>query len=349
MKAYINSSAAISAQHSTDQSFPWDCIAGYQEKMPVIEPDYKDFIPPMKMRRMNKIVRMGIAASVACLKSSALAKPEAIITTTGWGCLADTYKFLDEMIEKREETLSPATFIQSTHNTVGGQIALFFECQEYNNVYVNHTISFENGLLDALILIAEGKENVLVGGIDEIANTDFELKKKSGFWKTEATESSSLLKSNSPGTFAGEGAAFFLLTGNQTKQCTACIDAVLFSSGNDLQELMNEQTGLPLNNIDLVISGYNGDIRMKEQYENFVNANFPGTLISYYKHLCGEYDTASAFALWLANEIIKTQKLPEYLFMNKVNSEPTKINRILIHTFSEPETHACILVSKAGL
>jgi 3-oxoacyl-[acyl-carrier-protein] synthase II len=349
MKAYISGSAAISAQLSFENSFPWAELKIYQDIMPAIEPDYKEYITPIKMRRMNKIVRMGIAASASCLKASSLSKPEAIITSTGWGCLSDTFKFLDEMIEKKEETLSPATFIQSTHNTVGGQIALFLECQEYNNVFVNHTQSFEHGLLDALMLITEGKENVLVGGIDEITSTDYELKKKAGYWKNSISENTSLLTIDGPGTMPGEGASFFLLTQNPSSQSKACIEGVFFTTENSLQDSMFSGTGVTLKDIDLVISGYNGDSRLKGLYNNAIPANFFVPQICYYKHLCGEFDTASAFGLWIANEILKGQTIPDYLFLDGEKTKPMKIDRILIHHFSEPYNHAYILVSKTGI
>ena len=317
--------------------------------MPAVEPDYKEIIPPIKMRRMNKIVRMGIAASASCLNSSAILMPDAIITATGWGCLSDTYKFLDEMAVKKEETLSPATFIQSTHNTVGGQIALFFECQEYNNVFVNHTLSFEYGLMDSLMLIAEGKKNILIGGIDEIAEADFELKRKSDYWKNIPVENTALFKNDSTGTIAGEGATFFLLTEEPTPQCITYINGVIFTSIMKLSDILKSNHGLNLSDFDLVLSGFNGDIRIRKHYDNFMDFNFQNTPHCYYKHLCGEYDTASAFGLWIANEIIKTQKLPDYMFIDDIEKKPKKIDRILIHNYSEPDTHACILVSKAGI
>jgi 3-oxoacyl-[acyl-carrier-protein] synthase II len=349
MKAYISSCAAISAQLSFNDPFPWREFKTYIERMPAIEPDYKEFISLVKLRRMNRMVRMGIAVAAKCLQSSMLERPDAIIATTGWGCLEDTYRFLDEIIEKKEEMPSPATFIQSTHNTVGGQIALHFECQEYHNVYVNHTSSFEHGLLDALLLIAEGKENVLIGGIDELTNRDFELKQRSGYWKKIPVENSVLFESKDPGCIPGEGTAFFLLTNKRTAQCSTGVDGVFISSNDNLMDQIKSNTGLAVNDFDLVISGYNGDIRLKSPSQEFLQTNFPKTLHCYYKHLCGEYDTASSFALWLANEIIKTQIIPNYLFIDPLNSKLKEIKRILIHNFIEPDTHACILVSKADL
>lgn len=349
MKAYISSSASVSAQQSFENSFPWSEITVYNERMSAIEPEYKDFIAPLKMRRMNRIVKMGTAAAASCLQSIMLEKPAAIITATGWGCLADTYKFLDELIEKKEESLSPATFIQSTHNTVGGQIALNLDCQEYNSIYVNHTSSFEHGLLDALMLIAEGKDNVLIGGIDEYTEKDYLLKKKAGYWKDVPIKSIQLIRSDSKGTIAGEGASFFLITKSVTPQSVTTIDGVFFGPEESIFNKIKHETNLAPDDFDLIISGYNGDTRIKEYYKQLMHSVFRNKPICYYKNLCGEYDTSSAFALWLADQILKTQSLPDYLLIDEKSRVSGKINRILIHHFVEPDSHACMLVSKAGL
>ena len=65
--------------------------------------------------------------------------------------------------------------------------------------------------------------------------------------------------------------------------------------------------------IDLIITGNNGDIEGDKIYENFMKDNFSDTPAAYFKHLTGEYHTASSFALWLGANIIKTQKYPNFI------------------------------------
>ena len=183
MKSFIINSKVISPQHSFEKDFSWNNIYPFKRYMQAIEPNYKDYFPPLKLRRMSRIVKMGLTCATQCLKETGIGQPGGIITATGWGALEDTFKFLNEIEEKKEQTLSPATFIQSTHNTVGGQIALMLECQEYNNVYVNHTSSFEHSLIDTHMLLNEGLGNILVGGIDELTQTDFRLKERMDYFR----------------------------------------------------------------------------------------------------------------------------------------------------------------------
>jgi 3-oxoacyl-[acyl-carrier-protein] synthase II len=336
MKAFINSTKSISPQDTFYGSFPMNEVRSYVGQLAAIEPNYKDFINPMKLRRMNRIIRMGLTTAIACLKDAGIEKPDGIISATGWGCLADTFSFLDEIRDKKEEALSPATFIQSTHNTIGGHIALSIDCQEYNNVIVNHTTSFEQSLMEALLLIAEGKSSVLVGGLDELAQQDIELKRLAGYWKEKETDNLSLFKSISNGTLPGEGAAYFLLGSVKSVTCYSQIDEVFFCTADSLKaELSNRSKP------DFILSGFNGDKRLLPGYPEL-------EVTCIYKHLCGDYDTASSFALWLTDQIIKAQKIPPYLLLNNDIEIPQQINRILIHHFTEPDQHAFIMVSKAG-
>lgn len=351
MKAYIISSKAISPQETFVKEFPLETVSSPEIRMHAIEPDYKQFIHPMKLRRMSRVVKMGVASALQCLKDGEIEEPDAIITSTGWGCLADTFKFLDEIGEKKEETLSPSTFIQSTHNTVGGQIALLLGCQEYNSVYVNDSSSFEHGLLDALLLLKEGKEFVLIGGIDEVTETDFNLKEKAGWWKTKI-DTPYLPHSNSSGTIAGEGSAFFLLSGNSNGKASSYIRGIKFARGNNPGETLTEFLAdhkLSTSEIDIVISGINGDTKTNSTYLDFINTNLNSAESCYYKHLTGDFDSASAFALWISNQIIHTQLVPDYIKINKESNSAYPINEILIHHFKQPSEHAFILVSKTGI
>ncbi len=101
------------------------------------EPDYKDYIPdPLARRRMSRIIKMGLTSAMIALKDSGLESIDGLITGTGWGCLADTERFLNSIYENDERLLNPSAFIQSTPNTIGAQIALSLGTNCYNVSYV---------------------------------------------------------------------------------------------------------------------------------------------------------------------------------------------------------------------
>jgi len=350
MSAYIINSKAISPQSSFN-GIDWNCISPASRYMSAKEPNYKDFFPVLKLRRMSRIVKMGLTSATECLKESGIKNPGAIITSTGWGCLEDTFKFLNEIAEKKEQTLSPATFIQSTHNTVGGQIALMLNCQEYNSVYVNHTSSFEHGLLDALMLLNENVNNILIGGVDELTQMDFALKEKAGYWK-EDDKFSHLPDCKSGGTLAGEGSVFFLLNSKPLNNCHSYVQDVRIRTEDNAKGILLEllhDNDLQITDIQVCISGINGDYNENKLYKDFLTKNFGNSVHCYYKHLCGQYDTSSAFALWLANEIIRKQIIPESIKVDPKQKVGNRIENILLYNYSEPNDHAFILVSKTGI
>lgn len=257
---YIQSIAAI---HPNGQ--PTD------NKLIAQEPDYKLWITDAGLRRrMSRIIKMGVTAGLQCLHSFNQ-KIDAIITATGLGCMADTEKFLKSVSEQDEELLSPSPFIQSTFNTIGGQIALITGNKSYNTTYVHRAFSFESALLDSMMLIQSGDaSNVLVGAVDEITPTVFQILKKLGAWRK---------------FHAGEGASFFLLSSTKTDESICQILAIDMQSGNlSSFELDNKRQGFL-------------------QKHNAENARIISD--EEYKAICGEYFTASAFGLWYASSQIE--------------------------------------------
>ena len=248
-----------------------------------IEPDYKALLDPKVLRRMSRIIRMGVAAARSCLVEAGLPMPDAIVTGTGYGCLEDTGVFLKNMITRKEEALQPATFIQSTHNTVGAQIALILQCTGYNNTFVHRGFSFENAVLDAILLLREGEAaTVLAGGLDELTDASFAILSRFGLYRHAQ---------------AGEGAAFFLLANQPGPGDYAKLEGMTtFYKPESPEEIVREivdflqAQAVDPASIDLVIG----------------EEILPGIPTQPYKTQCGEYPTSTAYALWLASRLIKT-------------------------------------------
>ncbi len=143
--------------------------------------DSKDFISPMEARRMGKLLKAATLTSLHALKEADIEVPDAIITATAYGMTENSEKFLKDMIENGETLLKPTLFMQSTHNTIGSNIAIRLGCHGYNITYSQGADSWSWAMKDAVRLIKDGKaENVLVGCHDESTPLLTELLTRAG-------------------------------------------------------------------------------------------------------------------------------------------------------------------------
>ena len=304
---YILSADAVSPQASFEQML--EAPLNYTgDRLSCVEPDYTQYVDAKLIRRMSRIIKMGVAAASEALVHADLQSPDAIITGTAYGCLADTDQFLTRLVEFKETLLSPTAFIQSTHNTVAAQIALMLKCHNYNNTYVHKGSSFEAALTDAISLLEEGDaQNVLVGAADEITEKSHAILKRFGLYKREG-ESLQLVHSDTKGTMAGDGAAFFVVSkesDNALAQLTGFTNHYKSEESPVLLiETFLKEQGITLTDIDLVITGRNGDLAEEKHYRELEQCIDKERLTTF-KQYCGEYPTASAFALWMASHIVK--------------------------------------------
>ena len=128
----------------------------------------RKYVKPLEVRRMGKIMKSSLLSSMEALAQANIEIPDAIITGTIYGCLEYSELLLEQMKEEGETMLKPTHFMQSTHNTIGSNIAIKTKCHGYNVTYTQGVESLEWAIRDAEMLIKEGKaKTVLVGCHDE--------------------------------------------------------------------------------------------------------------------------------------------------------------------------------------
>ncbi len=346
---FINGIGCVSAQDTSDNEiFLEHATALTKNIVTVIKPDYRSFIKPAMIRRMASGVKNGVVASAIALKEAKIDNPDAIITGSGMGCLRDSERFLKTILDNDEQYLTPTAFIQSTHNTVGAQVALGLQCKSYNVTYVHSATSFETALIDAKLLLDEEASTILVGGIDEIGDHTTDLHKLIHHIKEEEILENGLLDSKTKGTIFSEGAQFFVLEDKKTANSYAkLLDVEIYDvlEQHEIESKIDQflaANKLSISDIDTVILGNNGDVEYDGIYQNLQNSIFKNTPQVYYKHLSGEYNTASAFGLYVASQILKKQEIPEVLKLNNLNT--SSIKYILLYNQYRGQDHSFTLV-----
>lgn len=295
---YINSISSVNPRQAIDgtENVQTECN---EKQLKAIEPDYKNYISNATLRRrMSRIIKMGVASAMDCLSKTPAGTTDAIITATGLGCLADTERFMDSLLDNNERLLNPTAFIQSTFNTIGAQIALLCDNHGYNTTYVHRSFSFESALLDTQMLLTEGKvHSVLTGAVDELTLAQFRIMERMGFWRN---------------TSAGEGAQFFVIEDTPTPATYAILEGIeTFLHSKDAARIQSyircflSRHALQLSAIDLVLTGEYGESKLFSSIETIS-----------FKSLCGEYPTSASYALWLACKLMKDRSLRYILIYN---------------------------------
>jgi 3-oxoacyl-(acyl-carrier-protein) synthase len=350
-RCYINGVGCVSVQNTFEGNFLENPI-DYSDTNIIyaVKPNYKDFIPPAAIRRMSAGVKNSVVASSIAMNDANVETLDGIITGTGMGCIQDSEKFLDKMIEFNEEYLTPTSFIQSTHNTVSGQIALKLKCNAYNFTYVNTGGSFPSALLDGVMQVKdEGKNNILIGGIDEIAEYTFKLYQAIGHIKKDGEVPFNIFENRSEGSIGAEGAVFFVL-GNEKKENsyaeiidTHIINNLKVDKVNDFIQDFLQNNDIKIEDVDTIILGNNGDINFDSYYDE-AEKMFQSSEIIYYKHLFGEFMTAPSISLWVASNILKNQEIPSVLYKNNKKNSSNAIRTILIYNQYRGKDHSLILM-----
>ena len=350
-KCFINGMGCVSGQETSGSSF-LESIKDYSDSSVIyaIKPDYKAFIPPAAIRRMSTGVKNSVVASSIALKEAGVNELQGIITGTGMGCIQDSEKFLGNLIDYDEEYLTPTSFIQSTHNTVAGQIALNLKSKAYNFTYVHVGSSFQSALLDGLMQVTEDdKDNILVGGVDEIADHSLMLFQLIGLYKKEGEETYNIFDSKTKGGVLGEGAAFFVLGKEEESNSYAeLIDVTVKNcieedqlNGFVSQFLASHNT--KMEDIDVLILGNNGDVE-HDHYYTEMEALFPSSDAVFYKHLFGEFHTVPAISVWIAAKILKLQTIPNELYRSGEKFQKKAMKKVLIYNQFRGKDHSLILL-----
>lgn len=324
---YIQSAVAISPQHTFNRDELLQPVAHSNNgKLFVIDIDYRPFISPVAIRRMSRLMKMAISAAMQSLKEADVTTPDGIITGTGRGSMTDMEHFLNDMIRLEEGPMNPTSFIQSTYNSPNGWIAMQVKSTAYNQTYVHRGSSLELAILDARLLLADAGDapcKVLAGSYDEITDEYFIVKDKVGYWKSPAPDSLQLLEqSDTPGTIGGEGCAFFTLSNKPGKAHAVIRDLVIIQDA-DSDHIAAKVTavlkdaGLETADVDLLLLGMNGDATQQHYYQATQQLFDEQVSRAGFKHLCGEYDTSTGFAIWLCDWMIGKKEIPELLYLQK--------------------------------
>jgi hypothetical protein len=342
---YIHQASCISAQQTFDAIDLDNLREPVDKKMLALEPAYAG-IPPGVLRRMGKAVRMGVGAAMPLLQNNP--EPDGIIIGTANGGKEDCVKFLNQIIEYDEGMLTPINFVQSTPNAVAAQIGLLTNNHGYNISHLHSGLAFEFAAIDTAMLLKENpSNNYLLGAVDDISIYNYNFEEKRGWYKNDHISNTALYSSNSKGCIPGEAATMFLVDNNAAGAMAKMLAVDTIHHTNETVVKEKLQTFIAKHvpegeKIDLLLSGENGDSRFDKYYTAFEPVADANT-VARFKHISGEYPTATAMAVWLATKILNDQTIPQHMIKKTGNAAGYK-NILICNTYQLLQ-HSFMLLS----
>ena len=130
--------------------------------------DVSAYVSGAEARRMTVQTRRLVAAARKAMSESGIDQPDAIVCATQYGCMLQSMRFLQDMIDSDEQQLKPTPFINSTHNTIASLIAILTGNHGYNCTYSQSKQSLDCALKDIETQMSLGLiHNALVLEFDE--------------------------------------------------------------------------------------------------------------------------------------------------------------------------------------
>ena len=303
-------------------------------------PSFRDFINPREVRRMSNIMKRALVTTIQVLRTTGIEQPDAIITGTSIGSLDHTERFLDEMTQSDEQTVSPTWFMQSTHNTVSSTLGIHTHTHGYNTTYSQGGCSFEHTLLDAWMQMQLGRiGNALVGGYDEMVESFCQLLCRRGYVGREGmvpcseVSMSMLLNTESHAGDLCELAGVALLNRPTTEELMQQVGRLM------------QQAGLADDDISAVMTGVNGN-PVNDRLYALLDGVFVSAPRLHYKHLFGENFTVSALGIYAAAHSLAQGEIPSVLYAGDSQTAAPLRAILFVNAMEDGEYSLTILKKK---
>ena len=229
MSCYIKKVSTVSPIGDLGENLNLNTFAA--NNFNAVEPDYKKVIANANLRRrMNRMLKMGTYAAMKCLADTDV---DMMLTATSLGSISDTEKMLDTIYSSGETLGNPTAFIQSTFNTLAGNIAQLKSTHIPNVTFVNRGETVANALGYAQVKLSCDADNILYVSSDE---------------KTELSETVLKKFHLSANGMYGEGSTAMILSSEKTG---ALAEIVFSKCGIDVMSALKE-LGMPSEDVEIL-------------------------------------------------------------------------------------------------
>ncbi|MGA8807900.1 MAG: beta-ketoacyl synthase N-terminal-like domain-containing protein [Thermoanaerobaculia bacterium] len=184
----------------------------------------RDFIPAMKLRRMNTLSRYAVAATRLALDDAGIALPNeaGVALGTAFGPVQTSVDYMQEYVAKGAALAPPQLFAESVANAPGSHIAIEHDLRGFNVTVTQRESSLLAAAMFAGGQIVKGTvSSAIVGGVEEVNEMVFSVLDRVGALahaEGELTEAMRPFDRRRNGMSIGEGSAIFIAEGEPSRE-----------------------------------------------------------------------------------------------------------------------------------
>src|SRR4051795_2394422 len=144
----------------------------------VIDFKPRDYIPAMKLRRMNTLSRYAVSATRLAIDDAGIALPNetGVALGTAFGPVQTSVDYMQEYVTKGASLAPPQLFAESVANAPGSHIAIDHDLRGFNVTITQRESSALAAAMYAAAQIAKGAvPAALIGGVDEVTEMVFSV------------------------------------------------------------------------------------------------------------------------------------------------------------------------------
>lgn len=349
--------------------------AGLRAHNAALVRDFKprDFIAPMKLRRMNLLSRYGVAAAKLAVddRGAALANETGVALGTSFGPVQTSVEYMQEYVEKGAALAPPQLFAESVANAPGSHIAIEHDLRGFNVTMTQRESSALAAAMYAAAQIVKGVvPAALTGGVEEINEMVFSVLDRIG---ALAHECARPFDRRRDGYAIGEGSAVFVIEAAPSKEpygyfagfgMARDTTASISDWGHDEGAVVTamraalEDAEIAVKDVDAIYASANASLRADRLEARAIRALFgdnPPPVVAT-KGIFGEYAGAGSLQLAAAVLAIRHQTLhqsvgfeeidPELGITPTVNRQPSTVNNVLVNSLSAGGGIVCAVLSR---
>jgi 3-oxoacyl-[acyl-carrier-protein] synthase II len=339
----------------------------------------RDYIPAMKMRRMNTLSRYAVAAARMAIDDAATqpAAGAGVAIGTAFGPVQTSVDYMQEYVSRGPSLAPPQLFAESVANAPGSHIAIEFDLRGFNITMTQRESSLLAAAMYGCAQIVKGTvPSAIIGGVEEVNEMVFSVLDRLGALchaEGELTERMRPFDRRRNGMAIGEGSAMFVAEGSPAREPYGWLSgfgiardttATISDWGTGHEQIAAamraaiDDAELQLFDIDAIYASANGTMRGDKlelrAIENLFGEACPPVVAA--KGYFGEYAAGGGFQLAAALLAMRDQKLHASLGFEEADAEmhftpvsetrAAAVRHILVNSLSAGGGIVCAVVSR---